>query len=282
MTDPDNGLYAVVGATGQQGNAAVRALLATGQRVRALVRDVDSVAAGQLATAGAELVHADLDDPPTLGPALTGIAGLFAMTTYSDERGTDGEIQHGLTLARAAADADVPHVVYSSVGGAERRTGIPHFESKFRIEQEFSATVPVRFVRPTFFMENFSRFRHATAAEQVIRLPMAADLSMQLVAVHDIGRAAAALLVAPDRIAGSAIEIAGDELTMSAVAGIFADQLGTQVRFEEVPLDALGDDQDRKAMFRWFAAPPSYLADRAGTRALIPEVLSLVDWLRTG
>jgi uncharacterized protein YbjT (DUF2867 family) len=128
-------VFAVVGATGQQGGATARALLTVGAGVRALVRDPQAGAAKALAQLGAQLVRADLADVDSLRAAFTGVDGVFAMTTLTGPQGTEGEVEHGRLIGDAARDSNVPHVVYSSVGGAERHTGIPHFESKRRVEE---------------------------------------------------------------------------------------------------------------------------------------------------
>ena len=130
-----DGIVAVVGATGRQGGAAARALLDAGVSVRALVRDPAKPAAAALASAGAQLVVADFDDPKTVRAAFDGVSRVFAMTTMDSGRGTEGEIADGIAIADAAKAASVDHLIYSSVGGAERHTGIPHFESKRRIEE---------------------------------------------------------------------------------------------------------------------------------------------------
>ena len=151
-------VFAVVGATGQQGGATARALLKSGAGVRALVRDPQSAPAQALAQQGAQLVRADLNDVASVRAAFTGVDGVFAMTTFATERGTEGEVERGTAIADAALQAEVSHVVYSSVGGAERHTGIPHFESKRRVEEHLeSLDLSATFVRPTFFMDNFVR-----------------------------------------------------------------------------------------------------------------------------
>lgn len=148
--------FAVVGATGQQGGATARALLATGASVRALARTPDGTAAVELAAQGADVVRADLDDPDSLRKAFTGVDGVFAMTTPAPPGGPEGEVVHGRLIVDAAREAAVPRLVYSSVGGAERRTGIPHFESKRRVERHLAESgVPFTLIRPTFFMDNF-------------------------------------------------------------------------------------------------------------------------------
>jgi uncharacterized protein YbjT (DUF2867 family) len=147
-----SGVVAVVGATGQQGGATARALLSAGVSVRALVRDPQKPAAQALAAAGAQLAVADFDDPASVQTAFDGVARVFAMTTMSSGRGTQGEVNDGILLADAVKAAGVEHLVYSSVGGAERHTGIPHFESKRRVEEHIeSLGLPATFVRQTFF-----------------------------------------------------------------------------------------------------------------------------------
>jgi uncharacterized protein YbjT (DUF2867 family) len=121
---------AVVGATGRQGGATVRALLGAYAPVRALARRTDSDAARALGELGADLVVADIDDPDGLRTAFTGVDAVFAMTTPGYDQRTGLEVRQGHAIADAAAAAGVPHVVYSSVGGAERHTRIPHFDSK--------------------------------------------------------------------------------------------------------------------------------------------------------
>ena len=121
----DAGVIAVIGTTGQQGGATARALLNAGAKVRALVRNPRSDAAVAVEGAGAELVQADVEDAEALRAGLDGAGALFAMTTFAGRDGTEGEVRRGGLIADAARAAGVPHVVYGSVGGAERHTGIP-------------------------------------------------------------------------------------------------------------------------------------------------------------
>jgi uncharacterized protein YbjT (DUF2867 family) len=147
---------AVLGATGQQGSATVDALLDRGLPVRAITRNVDSAAARALTKRDVAVVAADLETPESIRVAFEGAAAAFAMTSFTASRGAEGEISHGRAILDAAQGAGLPFLVYSSVGGAERNTGIPHFESKRRIEEFLIGSVPVNVIRPTFFMENLS------------------------------------------------------------------------------------------------------------------------------
>lgn len=273
---------AVIGATGQQGRSVIDALHDADAPVRALVRDPGSSAARALRAAGADVVRADQEDSGSLADGLAGVASLFYMTTFEGPEGPAGEVRRGHAVADAAARAKVPHVVYSSVGGAERGTGIPHFESKFDVEQRLDALVPTTILRPTFFMENLAaQLTPDEGGEIVIRMPMPGDVPMQMIAVRDIGRAAARLLLEPSAIDGHAIEVAGDELTLDLVAAQAGEAFGVPARFETIPLEYLGDDEDLKAMFRWFAEGSAYQADLARSRSLVPDVRDLRSWLAT-
>ena len=275
-------VFAVVGATGQQGGATVRALLGAGAGVRALVRDPQSAAAQALAEAGARVVRADLDDAASLRAAFTGVDGVFAMTTFAGERGPEGEVEHGRAIADAALEAGVSHVVYSSVGGAERHTRIPHFESKRRVEEHLeSLDLSATFVRPTFFMDNFGGFSAPQVEDGtlVLRLPLPDGVPLQMIATNDIGAVAATGLLDRTRVAGGSIEIAGDELTGEKIAAALGAQADLPARYEPIPLDALAGDPDLQAMFTWLGRSPSYQADFAATKSLAPSVQTLPTWL---
>ena len=286
-TDPVDAsprLFAVIGATGQQGGATARALLTTGARVRALARDPRAQPARALADRGAEVVEVDIDEPASLRPAFTGVDGLFAMTTFTGPKGPKGEVEHGMQIADAAREAGVPHVVYSSVGGAERATGIPHFESKRRVEEYMSSLgLPTSFVRPTFFMDNFT---HYFAPQQqngvvVLRAPLAPGVPLQMIAVEDIGAVAAAALLDAASVPGGAVEIAGDELAGEQIAAVYGERAGLPARFEALALSVLAEDADQQAMFAWFSQLPAYQADFDATRRLAPGVRTFAAWLAT-
>jgi uncharacterized protein YbjT (DUF2867 family) len=273
---------AVVGATGQQGGAVARALMARSVPVRALVRDAESEKARALAGGGAELAVADLEDQGSLEAAFTDVAGVFAMASPTPDGGAAGEEAHGRAIADAASATGVAHVVYSSVDGADRDTGIPHFESKRRIEEYLEELgVPSTFVRPVFFMDNFARFMVPTVEDGavVVRMPMPADVPLQMIASADVAAIAVIALLQPDRIAGGAVEIGGDELSGEQIAAAYGQRRGLAGRYQALPTDVL--DEDSQAMFEWFAHPPAYQADFKATRQLHPQVMTFTDWLRT-
>lgn len=281
-----SGIFAVYGATGQQGGAVVNSLLERGASVRALVRDKTSEKALALAARGVELVHADADEPSTLTPALEGVQALFFMTTPVggvENEDTEGETRQGVAIVDAAHAAQVPHIVYSSVGGAERKSGIPHFESKRRVEERLEELgAPVTLIRPVFFMENLAHMAPAKEnGELVLRLPLADGVPLQMIAAQDIGYLVADALLRPEVIPGNALEIAGDERTGTQIASEYAEYTGLPARYEALPLSILDGKDDMQAMFRWFAETPAYEADLDKVRDIHPTMLSFPAWLKT-
>ncbi len=272
----------VTGATGQQGGATARHLLAKAWRVRALTRDSNKPAAQALAAQGAEVVVGDFEDRASLDRALAGVYGVFSVQQFWGI-GPEGEIRQGKTLASAAKAAGVQHFVYTSVGGAERRTGIPHFESKFAIEQYLQAVdLPNTILRPVFFMENFKAFSGPQEVDGLLTLTLALrpDKTLQLIAVDDIGALAALAFEKPHEFIGQAVEIAGDELTMPQVTEAFSQVTGKPHRFVEMSLEQVRHlNPEGVVMFEWLNES-GYQANIPALRAVYPQLMAFETWLR--
>ena len=262
-----SGVILVTGATGKQGGAVARSLLQQGQRVRVLTRT--PAKAEELRNLGAEVVIGDLTDRASLDRALQGVERAFLVVTPFEvtpfEAGLEAELTQGIVMANAAKAAGVEQLVFSSVGSAHRRTGIPHFETKRKVEQHIEKLgIPATILRPTAFMENF-RLYWAPSPQGILMLPLHPDTKLQLVAVQDIGTFAAAAFLRPDEFIGQAIDLAGDELTMPEVAGHLSRAMGRTVEFQVIPDDqseaVVG--QDFAFMFRWFNEV-GYNADISG------------------
>src|SRR5258706_3958362 len=133
MLSNDKKLIAVIGATGQQGGGVVRALQASGQfKVRALTRNPDKHR--ELAE---EVVKADLGRPETLKAAFAGAHGVFLVTNFL-EAGTD-ELKQATAAIRAAKDAGVKHLIWSTLPDVEAISGgkfdVPHFTGKAKVDR---------------------------------------------------------------------------------------------------------------------------------------------------
>ncbi|MEU1009441.1 NmrA/HSCARG family protein [Streptomyces sp. NPDC005890] len=272
---------AVTGATGAQGGATVRAALAAGHRVRALTRRPDAPAATALRDLGAEVRPADFDDPASLDAALAGADALFAVTTPF---GTDThtEIRQGTALVDAAAGARLGHVVLTSAAHADRGTGIPHYESKWAVEQHLRASgLPWTVIAPAAFMDNYaSGWTLDGLRTGVFAWPMPADRPLTLIPAADIGGFAALVLGRRDDFAGHRIDIASDALTPAQIAAALTTALGRPVTHQEVPLAQVRTHSaDLAAMFAYFT-DAGLDVDVAGLRRAHPEVgwHTFADW----
>lgn len=287
-TTEANGTILVTGATGLQGGATARELVRRGRDTAALVRNPDSDAARALAGLGVRLVTGDLDDEASLRAAMEGVHGVFSVQTFMTPKGLGGEVRQGRAVARAAKAAGVAHVVYSSVGGAERHSGVPHFDSKRHIELYLEGMgVPTTVLRPSFFMDNFAAHGPQNVdGTLVVQLALKPDTRVQFIAVDDIGYFAAQAFDHPGQYLGRAVELAGDELTATEVAEAFAARSGLPARFEEVPLDAVAANPyipnapEIALMFEWFQEH-GYRADIAALRAKHPGLQSFATYLKS-
>ena len=232
-----NKIILVTGATGQSGGATARHLLASGWQVRALTRDAMKPAALALEEAGAEVIQGDFGDQTSLRNALDGVYGAFSVQLPHD---LALEVEYGKRMADFANSAGVEHFVYSSVGGAERETGIPHFESKRRIEEHIEALgIPYTILRPVYFMENLYWKKEAILQGKFDSIGLDKDKPLQMIAADDIGAFARIAFENPTKFFGQAVEIAGDELTeyeMTEKLGHFLDRPITVVADEAHPV----------------------------------------------
>jgi uncharacterized protein YbjT (DUF2867 family) len=218
----------VTGATGQQGGAVARAVLFRGHRVKALTRKPDGDSARQLASAGVEVVTGDLGAAASVLKAASGIDTMFLMGN-SYEAGTEEETRQGTIAADAAKAAEVGHLIYSSV--ANKKTGIPHFESKFLVENHLAGLgIPYTISAPVAFMENtvapwsIGGLRQGTHA-----FAMHPKRVLQLVALADIGAFVAALIERREQVFGKRFDIAGDELSGEEQAKIQSQAIGRPI-----------------------------------------------------
>ncbi len=283
MSDSDRKVL-VTGATGRQGGAVVRHMLPKGWKLRALTRDPGSHAARALTQKGVEVVQGDLEDAASIARAAAGVYGIYSVQDFWAV-GAKREVQQGKNVADAAKKADVKHFAYSSVGGAERNTGIPHWESKWEVEKHIRTLgLPATVIRPAAFMEMY----YVDQVEIGILKgkfadPIRADKPYQTIATDDIGAFVALAFERPAEFIGKELEIAGSELTNSEAAQVFSCVLGKPVKFQKLPLPLvrliLG--KEFYLMFRWFNEA-GFKADIPGLGRAYPEIHlhTLEEWLR--
>ncbi|MET9109498.1 NmrA/HSCARG family protein [Streptomyces zhihengii] len=268
----------VLGATGGQGGAVARALLDQGHMVRAVVRDPAGNKARTLRSVGAEVVPGDMTDTGSLSRAFTGADAAFAVTTPF-ERGPEAEVEQGKAIVRAAVSSALPHLVLSSVASAQRRTGVPHFESKAQIEDFLASEGPAAtVVAPVYFYDNLLGDLPSVLAG-VLRLPLPADRPLQQVSREDFGALVAAVVADRERHLGQRVEVASDSPTPAEMAVALGHAFGLPVIAETILLGSGSASADMRAMWD-FLGREGYDVDLQALHAAYPTVswTGFQDW----
>ena len=270
----------VAGATGKQGGATARHLLGRGFKVRVLTRDPQKPAARALADQGAEIVQGDMDDRAAMDRVVKGAYGVFSVQNFW-EVGYDREVHEGKTLADTSKANNVRHFVYSSVASAHRKTGLPHFESKWNVEEHLRRIgLPHTILRPVWFMQNWQNWRE-WILKGTLTLPLSTSTNFQQINVDDVGAFATLAFSNPDKWLGREVDIAGDEQPMTGVVDTFSRVLGRPVRYAQMPWDQFkaqaGEEYEK--MFRWFENV-GYDVDIAPLRKEYPNLSTFDQFLR--
>ena len=270
----------ITGVTGNQGGAVAQALQSSGFRLRGLTRKPESEQAAALARHGVDVVKGDLDDEATLRRALAGAWGVFGVQNTA-EAGVEREEAQGKRLATLAREAGVEHYVYTSVGSAHKRTGVPHFDSKWRIEETVRG---LRFpshviLRPVFFMENLLSPYSLQGA--TLAAALGPGTKLQMIAVDDIGWFGARAFTDAAALNRREIDLAGDVRTMPEAAEILTEALDRPIAFAQTPIEQVRQySKDTALMLEWFERV-GYSADIAGLEREFGRALTkLPDWAR--
>lgn len=193
--------------------------------------------------------------------------------------GAAGEERQGKLLAPAAARAGVRHFVHSSAGGAERRSGVPHFESKWRVEQHIQALgLPATILRPVAFMDNFATFAFRNAMLSMWKTYLQDSQTTQLVAVSDIGWFVARAFAEPGRYIGQAIELAGDSATWPQAVRSLKGAGRTPVLSVRIAQPLLRRMPEEFTVMMAWMARDGFKADIPAARAAHPGMKTFGDW----
>ena len=312
----DKKIIAVVGATGAQGGGLVRAILADPDGpfvARALTRNTGSPAAQQLTQRGIDVVEADLDDPTSMRKAYDGAYGAYVMTNFwaplspqEQQRRTraERELEQAATAAQAAKDADLTHVIWSTLEDTREviplsdnrvphfdgKYTVPHFDAKAEADQLFTQLgVPTTFLRTTFYFEAFLHGMGPHRTDEghlVLTLPMG-QAKLAGIAADDIGRTALGVFRRGTELVGKTVSIAGEHLTGTQIAQAMSTAFGEPVTYQPLTHDqfrALDTPSAIEAanMFQYYVEATNTFTgarDLAAVRALNPQLQSFADWL---
>jgi uncharacterized protein YbjT (DUF2867 family) len=301
-------IIAVVGATGAQGGGLVRAIMRDTDgpfTARALTRDPGSEKSRALAALGAEVVKADVDDLESLKRAFSGAYGAYCVTFFWAHLSGERETAEGRTMARAAKDAGLQHVIWSTFEDTRRsiplsdnrmptlqgKYKVAHFDAKADAEAAFTELgVPTTFLLTSFYWENLIYFgsgpKKGPDGKLAITFPLG-DKKLPSMSSEDIGKCAYGIFKRGKEFIGKTVGIAGEHLTGAQMAAALSKALGQEVRYNDVPPDVFrgfgfpgADDTGNMFQFkRDFNA--AYCAARSVefSRSLNPELQTFAQWL---
>jgi uncharacterized protein YbjT (DUF2867 family) len=211
---------------------------------------------------------------------LAGAWGVFAVQN-TGEAAVEREEAQGKRLAALAREAGVEHFVYTSVGSADKQTGVPHFDNKWRSEETVRG---LRFpshviLRPVFFMENLLAPFSLQGSTLAWALPP--DTKLQMIAVDDIGWFGARAFTEAAVLTHREIDLAGDVQTMPEAAEILTEALGRPIAFSQTPIEPVRQySKEMALMLEWFERV-GYSADITGLeREFGRKLTKLPEWVR--
>ncbi len=301
-------VIAVLGATGAQGGGLVRAILRDpegGFAARAITRNAESAKAKALTDAGVEVVEADVDDPASVRAAFEGAYGAYCVTFFWEHFSPERETEQARGLARAAKEADLKHVIWSTFEDTRKRVPlsddrmptlqgrykVPHFDAKAEADATFRELgVPTTFLLTSFYWDNLIHFgmgpKPGPDGTLLFTLPMG-DAKLPGIAAADIGPCAYGVLKRGGDLIGGYTGVAGEHLTGSEMAAALTRALGREVRYNAVTPEQYrgfgfpGAD-DLGNMFQYkrdFNAEFCGARDVAACRALHPKLMTFDAWL---
>jgi uncharacterized protein YbjT (DUF2867 family) len=302
-------IIAVVGATGAQGGGLARAILDDPRgefAVRALTRKLDSPAARALASQGAKLAAADIDDPESLERAFDGAWGAFCVTPFWEHFSPERELRQARNMAEAAKAAELRHVIWSTLEDTRRWVPldddrmptlmggykVPHFDAKGEADRIFAELgVPTTNLLTSFYWENLIHFGMGPKEDGDGRLAFSLPMGkakLPGIGVEDIGRCALGVFSRGDELVGKTVGIAGEHLSGREMAAALTKALGREVRYQAVEpaaYRALGfpGAEDLGNMFQFkrdFEEVFRGHRDPALARSLNPRLQSFADWLQ--
>jgi uncharacterized protein YbjT (DUF2867 family) len=291
-----SGRVLVTGATGSQGGATARALLAMGTRIRFLTRDPKSDAAQALVASGAQAAQGDLGDPASIAAAMHGVDAVFSVQ-FPDRHGGEDERRHGLAIGEAARAAGVTRFVHTSVAQAGNHTRFPgwdegrwlskYWTDKWDIEEAVRQAGFAQWtvLQPAFMMDNLarpkSRYLFPHLAQGKLLSALLPETKLHFIAADDVGAFAAAALAGPSPLHGQTIPLASQALTMTEVATALSKTLSAPVTAMHLsPQEA----RDRGLFAGWVTTQEwmnevGYAVDLDKTRSWGLALTSLEDWL---
>ena len=303
-----NKIIAVMGATGAQGGGMVRAIVNDpegGFTARAITRNADSDKAKALASLGAEVVAADVNDADSIKKAFEGAHGAFCVTFFWEHFSPQKELEHATAMARGAKEVGLKHVIWSTLEDTRKwvplsddrmptlmdNYKVPHFDAKGEADHVFTDLgVPTTFLLTSFYWENLIYFglgpKKGEDGKFAITMPMG-DKKLPGIATEDIGRCAYGIFKNGGEFIGKTLGISGEHVTGRQMAASLSNALGEDVGYNEVTPEmyrsfGFPGAEDLGNMFQFkrdFQEAFCGARSIEATRKLNPSLQSFDQWL---
>jgi len=251
----------VFGATGTLGECVSRSLVKRNVPFKAVVRSKQSEKANKLKelSSNLELVEADLSNPSTITAALEGVETVFYLTPL----GLTTAFAHN--FVSAASKSNVKYVVKLSTAACEDPKNIWGMEHVDVEKQITKAGLKCISLRPTAFSTNLFGDLQGIKSENKI-YAVQGTASTNYIAPHDIGEAAAVVLMNPAPHVGKEYRLSGpDSVTAADIASIFTELLGRKIEVVDI------DDATFRIIGSYFL-PPSQLDAWSNMAQRIKEI----------
>lgn len=216
----------ITGATGNVGKAIIQSLSTQSRTIEVLagLRNIEKDKVS-LENYNVQFVHFDFTDLESvrLTLAQTDVFFLLRPPQLADVP------KYFQPVIDIAVEETVEHIVFLSVQGADKNTIIPHA----KIEQIIlDSGLNYTFLRPAYFMQNFTTTLKADLIQNRIFLP-AGQAKFTVVDVEDIGKAGAIILNNPTAHLNQAYDLTNEEqLTFGEMAATLSKVLNRDIRFE--------------------------------------------------
>ena len=273
----------VTGATGNQGGAVVRNLLSRGFYVKALVRNPDAPAVKKIIQEHVEIIKGDLDDPASYKQHLKEAGGVFCNLVF--KYGVDKEIKQGFDLINLSKENNVKHFVYASVIGCDLNTGIPHWESKFKIENHIKESgMGHTIIRPSSLYENFlfPQVKSGIMKGKLV-MPTHKNKVQQFISSDDVGKVAATIFSNPEKYASQTITLAAEQMDGEQLAAVFSKAMNKKMKFQQLSMFIVWLAMGKKLakMFRWINNNDAlFVKDIPALKSEFQGMVTLEEWIR--
>lgn len=297
----------VFGATGAQGGGLIHSILDGPDSefsARAVTRDPSSESAKALADKGAEVVKADINNPEDIKKALKGAYGAFFVTFFWEHFSPEKEFQNIKNYAEAAAEAELEHVIWSTLEDTRKtipldsdemptlqeQYKVPHFDAKGAADRFFKQNhVPTTYLLASFYWDNMIHFGMGPQRDEdgnlAISFPMGNE-PLAGIAADDIGKCAYGIFKRGKEMIDQRIGIAGGKPTGRDMAQSLSRFLDEDVEYNSITAQQFRDlgfdgSDDLGNMFQFYRDYDVYNSNRdvEKSKELNPELKNFDEWL---